>query len=282
MSRPTHTVVQISDTHIVPEGTLLHDKVDTTANLAAAFAAVERIGDDVQAVVLTGDLADKADAPSYRRLRSQVDEFTERAGIPVLYMMGNHDERATFRVGLLGEEPSVEPYDYSRMVGDLRIIVLDSTVPGHHHGELTEEQLAWLADELATPAPAGTVLALHHPPLPSALTIMTDLGLRNADALGEVIGGTDVKLVVSGHAHHPAAGVLAGIPVWISGANAYSQDVLIPSTSIRGVVGAHCTRIDVFAGSAIATSVPIGADDVVYEMDAEQMRAMAEAYAHEG
>lgn len=280
MTRPTHTVVQISDTHIVPEGTLLHDKVDTAANLTAALTRIEKLGNDVHAVVLTGDLADKADDASYRRLRSIVEEFTDRAGIPVLYTMGNHDERAAFRVGLLGEEPSVEPYDHTMMIGDLRVIVLDSTIPGQHDGELTEEQLAWRAEELATPAPAGTVLALHHPPMPSALTIMDDLGLRDANKLADVIRGTDVKIVVSGHAHHPAAGVLAGIPVWISGATAYSQDLLIPSTSIRGVVGAHCTRIDVFAETAVVTSVPIAADDVVYEMDADKMRELAKAYAH--
>ena len=47
----------------------------------------------------------------------------------------------------------------------LRIIALDTSVPGYHHGELTDAQLAWLADVLATPAPHGTLLALT-PPLP--------------------------------------------------------------------------------------------------------------------
>ncbi|WP_037361001.1 metallophosphoesterase [Amycolatopsis orientalis] len=279
MSAPTHTVVQISDTHIVAEGKLLHDKVDTTANLNAALAGVEALG-GAAAVVLTGDLADTADLAAYRRLRGIVDEFTARTGIPVLYMMGNHDERAAFRTGLLGEEPDVAPYDHSTVIDGLRLIVMDSTVPGHHHGEFSAEQLAWLRDELATPAPAGTVLALHHPPMPSPLPIMDELGFRQTEELGEVIRGTDVRIVLSGHAHHAAAGVLAGIPVWISGAIAYTQDVFAGPERLRGIAGAACTRVDVYPGTATATSVPVGAPDVVYDVAISEMLAMAAEYTH--
>lgn len=278
MTVPTHTIVQISDTHIVEEGKLLHDKVDTTANLLASFGAVEELG-TAKAVVLTGDLADTADAAAYQRLRGHVDEFTERTGLPVLYMMGNHDERAAFRAGLLDAE-GTEPYDYSRTIDGLRVIVMDSTVPGHHHGEFSGEQLAWLENELATPAPAGTVFALHHPPMPSPLPIMEDLGFREPEKLAEVLRGTDVKIVVSGHAHHAAAGVLAGIPVWISGANAYTQDVLAGPDRIRGIVGAACTRIDVYPETATATSVPVGVSDTVYEGSISDMMAMAAEYSH--
>ncbi|SFP70371.1 3',5'-cyclic AMP phosphodiesterase CpdA [Amycolatopsis rubida] len=274
MTAPTHTIVQISDTHIVPEGALLHDKVDTTANLTAALAGAEALG-NVKVVVLTGDLADTADQAAYRRLRAIVDEFTTRSGIPVLYMMGNHDERAAFRTGLLGEEPSIEPYDHSSEHDGLRVIVMDSTVPGHHYGECTPEQLDWLRTELATPAPAGTVLALHHPPMPMAVPLMEELGFRGIDELAGVIRGTDVRIVLSGHAHHAAATVLAGIPVWISGATAYTQDGFAGPEMLRGVVGAACTRVDVYPGLATATSVPVTPPGTVYEARVSELLAMA-------
>ncbi|KAA9154302.1 metallophosphatase [Amycolatopsis acidicola] len=278
MSTLTHTLVQISDTHIVGEGGLLHDKVDTTANLLAAFRAVEELG-TAKAVVLTGDLADTADTSAYKRLRGHVDEFSERTGLPVLYMMGNHDERAAFRAGLLDAE-GTEPYDYSRIIDGLRVIVMDSTVPGHHYGELTPEQLAWLKEELATPAPAGTVFALHHPPMPSPLPIMAEVGFHEPEKLADVLRGSDVKIVLSGHAHHAAAGALAGIPVWISGANAYTQDVLVGPDRIRGIVGAACTRVDVYDDTATAISVPVGASETVYEGAISEMLAAAAEYSH--
>jgi hypothetical protein len=55
---------------------------------------------------------------------------------------------------------------------------LDTSVPGYHHGEISGRQLDWLADELATPAPDGTILALHHPPIPSVLDLAVTVELR--------------------------------------------------------------------------------------------------------
>ena len=63
-------------------------------------------------------------------------------------------------------EGSAATQDRVHDVAGLRIVSLDTSVPGYHHGELTDDQLAWLADVLATPAPHGTLLALHHPPIP--------------------------------------------------------------------------------------------------------------------
>lgn len=280
MSQPTTTIIQISDTHIVAEGELLHDRVDTAANLNSALEDVEKLTTAPAAVLLSGDLADTADPAAYQRLRTIVESFTERTDIPVLYAMGNHDERAAFRAGLLDialdADNAVEPYDYVRMLGDVRLIVLDSTVPGHHHGELTDEQLSWLADELATPAPRGTVIALHHPPMDSPIPLMDAVAFHGADRLAEVVRGSDVRLVVSGHAHYPSAGLLGDVPVWISGASSYTQDVLIEQNGLRGLIGGAYTRIDVFEETAIATSIPIGARDTLYEITAEQLRSYME------
>ena len=51
-------------------------------------------------------------------------------------------------------------------VDGLRIVSLDTSVPGYHHGEISDAQYEWLASVLAKPAPHGTLLAMHHPPIP--------------------------------------------------------------------------------------------------------------------
>ena len=79
--------------------------------------------------------------------------------------MGNHDERAAYARGLFDSDDD-GAQDRVHEVDGLRIVALDTSVPGYHHGELRPEQLAWLADVLATPAEHGTLLAMHHPPLP--------------------------------------------------------------------------------------------------------------------
>src|SRR5439155_243446 len=80
-------------------------------------------------------------------------------GAQVVWVMGNHDERGAYSQALFGEA-SDAPQDAVYDVNGLRIVSLDSTVPGYHHGELSAEQLAWLADVLADPAPHGPLLAL--------------------------------------------------------------------------------------------------------------------------
>ncbi|WP_045875266.1 metallophosphoesterase [Pseudofrankia sp. DC12] len=273
---PTHTVIQLSDTHIVPDGELYHGVLDTLGNVAAAFDQIEQSGVDVAALVLSGDLADAGDLASYQRLRAYVEQRAGALGLPVLYMMGNHDSRGPFREGLLGAEPTTEPYDYVFWSGDLRIIALDSTEPGEVLGVLSDEQLAWLAAELASPAPAGTILALHHPPVPSPIGMLNTMVLEAPERLGQVIAGTDVKIVLAGHAHHGSAGILGGVPVWVAGATAYAARALGPAGGYAGVTGGVFTRIDVYADQAVATVIPTTVGDSIYELTPDMLAKYAD------
>src|SRR5690606_21899308 len=164
-----------------------------------------------------GPLTEHGTPAQYRRLRGIVEPAAARLSARAVYVAGNHDDRAALREHLLGEPPSPEPLDHTVRVGDVRIAVLDSTVPGHGHGQLTPEQLDRLRGELAEPAPAGTVLALHHPPLPSAAPLAASIPLLRRDELGAAIAGTDVRLVLAGHTHVTSSGTLAGVPVWTGG-----------------------------------------------------------------
>ncbi|MFP3416540.1 metallophosphoesterase, partial [Bacillus sp. SIMBA_074] len=78
-----------------------------------------------EAIVFTGDIADTAAPDAYVRIRALVEPVAERYGSQVIWVMGNHDERAAFRVGLLGEDATTEPYDRVYDVNGLRIIALD-------------------------------------------------------------------------------------------------------------------------------------------------------------
>jgi 3',5'-cyclic-AMP phosphodiesterase len=254
MPEPTHTLIQITDLHIGDERIATHDV------LAGALDAVEESGLRPDALVLTGDLADHGAAAEYARVRELVDPVAERMGAPVVYVAGNHDDRAALRSHLLGSEPSDAPLDHVVRLGDLRIVVLDSTVPGRTYGELRPAQLEWLRAELAEPAPAGTVLALHHPPLPSPFALVAAMELQNRAGLAAAVGGSDVRIVLAGHTHVVSAGAVAGIPVWTGGAAAYLFDALPPGGgSVRALRLPTISRIDLFADGVIATAVPLNA-----------------------
>lgn len=277
---PDLTLVQLTDTHLVPEGRLMHDVVDTAANLVAALEMIEASGLPVAALLLTGDLADDGDPAAYRRLRDIVQPAARRLGTRVVYAMGNHDERAAFRSEVLGESPSSGDYDTVTDVGGLRVVSVDSSKPGEHDGHFTPRQLDWLAGVLDTPAPRGTVLVCHHPPLPSPVPTVHLLRLRGAERLAEVLAGSDVRLVVTGHAHHTGCGALAGIPVWVGPALAYGVAAVPPEGRLRAGADASFSRIDVFGEQVVATAVPLSQTEVVYDVAAaERLRLVREVVA---
>jgi 3',5'-cyclic-AMP phosphodiesterase len=232
--RPTQFLLHLSDTHLVEGPGPLYGAVDSEARLRQIFAEVTASGIRPDAMVFTGDLADRGEPGSYRTLRSIVDPVADSLGIPVIWAMGNHDRRESFRQVLLEESPSPAPVDRSYDVKGLRVITLDTTVPGRHHGELGPGQLVWLADELRTPALHGTILAMHHPPVPCVLDLAVLVELRDQPALAAVLRGSDVRAILAGHLHYSTTATFAGIPVSVASATCYTQDLTVPTGALRG------------------------------------------------
>jgi 3',5'-cyclic-AMP phosphodiesterase len=257
---PRHTLVQLTDLHLLPEGQLLRDRLDTFGVLERTLAAIERSELRPAALLFTGDLAEAGEPAAYQRLRALVEPLAARMGAAALYVMGNHDSRAELRQHLLGEPRSDQPYDYTVTLDGLRGVVLDTTAPGYSHGELTDDQLDWLAAELAEPAPDGTVLALHHPPLPTSSRLSAGIQLQDRSTFGAILAGTDVRVILAGHTHVVSAGAVAGIPVWIGGATSYISDALVPAGGERTLNAPSVSRIDLFADAVVTAAVPVGAE----------------------
>ncbi|GAA5211153.1 metallophosphoesterase [Microbacterium kyungheense] len=229
------TLLHISDTHLLAGNPPLGGRYDTAANLRRALAAAEATGIHPDAVVFTGDLTDLGEPEAYRALRAEVEPFAERLGAPVVWVAGNHDERPALRRELLDVPPTEQPVTGVWDLGGLRLIALDSTVPGWHHGDLDTAQLEWLREVLATPAPLGTILAMHHPPLPSHIPFFDILELRDQGRLAEVIAGTDVRAILAGHLHHSTSGTFAGVPVSVAAATCYTMNLARPADEVNGM-----------------------------------------------
>ncbi|MQY28083.1 phosphodiesterase [Nocardia aurantia] len=271
---PEHFLLHISDTHFVGGRELLHGGVDSDANLRQVFDDFARSGARPEAIIFTGDLADTGDADAYERLRAMVEPVAAELGAKVIWVMGNHDTRQTFRVGLLDEQPSDDPIDRVHWVGGLRIIALDSTVLGHHYGEIDEAQLTWLAEELATPAPEGTILALHHPPVPSPIGLIGLVELREQNRLAAILEGSDVRAILGGHLHYSTMSTFAGIPVSVASATCYTQDLNVVFPAARGQDGGQSFNlVHVYGDRVLHSVVPVGDFPTLYEMPADQIAA---------
>lgn len=254
----SHVIVHISDPHLLAGGARLGGRFDVDDTLHRTLDAIRATSSDPAAIVVTGDLADLGEPDAYRRLRAAVEPLAADLGCPVVWVAGNHDERPALRQHLLGLQPSEQPITGAWDLGGLRLVALDTSVPGWHHGDLDAAQLDWLRDVLDEPAPHGTILAMHHPPIPSHIPLFDILELRHQDELADVLRGSDVRAVLAGHLHYSSHGLFAGIPVSVASATCYTMNVARPAVEVNGMDGAQSFQlVHVYPDTITHTVVPV-------------------------
>jgi 3',5'-cyclic AMP phosphodiesterase CpdA len=256
---PSHVIAHISDTHLLAEGRKLYGLVEQLAHLEQTLHQLEQSSVHPQALVFTGDLADLGEPDAYDRLKALVEPAAERMGAQLIWVMGNHDERPEYSRILFGQE-SDAPQDRVYDINGLRIISFDTTVPGYHHGEVTDDQLDWLADVLSSPAPYGSLLAIHHPPVPTPmLEAMGMLELQDQPKLAKVVRGSDLRGILAGHLHYGTHSMFAGIPVSVASATCYTLNLTARDRLLSGVdFGQAINLVHVYEEQVVHSTVPIG------------------------
>jgi 3',5'-cyclic-AMP phosphodiesterase len=222
---PEMSLLHLSDTHLLAGDKKLFGQLETEAKLEVLFQRVSESAVDLTAIVITGDLTDLGEPEAYQKLADIVNPWAAALGADVVWVMGNHDEREPFSEILMGAGPELTPQDRVYQWEGLRVIALDTTVPGYHHGQLTPHQIQWLRDQLSTPAPRGTLLAMHHPPIPTPVTLMGMIELEDQEVFWEAISGSDVRGILAGHLHYSTFTVAHGLPVSVAPGMCYNIDL---------------------------------------------------------
>jgi 3',5'-cyclic AMP phosphodiesterase CpdA len=138
--------------------------------------------------------------------------------MPVYLIPGNHDAREALRQVFDDHAYLPRSGFLQYAIEDLpvRLIALDSLVPGKGYGALCAERLDWLEARLDE-SDRPTVVFMHHPPFACGIDAFDNFRLNEGgERLAELVRRHDnVERVMCGHVHRPIqvrwAGTMASI-----------------------------------------------------------------------
>ncbi|MDB5678851.1 metallophosphoesterase [Sphingomonas bacterium] len=193
-------------------GFVLDDPDEMNARrLDAVLDRLKSLPTPPDALIASGDLTERGDEASYRRLRAKL----EACPFPVHYALGNHDTREGFAAAFPDLAMPGGFFQYAADCGELRLLVLDTLEPGRHGGGFDDARAAWLAERLDEAPERPTIIVLHHPPIETGIDwLTTDPAEPWVRRLADTIAGRgNIVALVSGHIHRSITGQFAGFPV---------------------------------------------------------------------
>ena len=211
-------VAQITDLHIGFDRDNPHELNVRRLNLVIDQIAAMNPPPDL--LLVTGDLVENGDdLDAYRHMVALVGRWRG----PVLWAIGNHDDRANFRA-VLPQVPA-DPngfIQYEMDVIGIRWIVLDTLDPGRHGGTFCEQRAAWLSERLAERTDDPTVIVLHHPPIDTGIEWMSAEPQEGwVERLRAAVApAPQVAALLAGHVHRPIASHFAGKPLMVAASTA--------------------------------------------------------------
>ena len=200
-------ICQLTDLHIRPRGVASNRVSETNMLCDRALRRVAEMCPAPDVVIITGDLTEVGSAAEYAVLAALL---RKHLSIPVYVIPGNHDRRENLRHAIPVQ--SADPVYIQYAVDDfpVRLVMLDTVVPGHGHGELRPGQLEWLDKTLAEAPHKPTMIGMHHPPFGCGIAHMDRIALRNPEAFAAVVARhKQVERIVCGHHHRPIFGKVA-------------------------------------------------------------------------
>ena len=202
-------LIQLSDLHFTPPGTLLLG-LDPRARLEAAIADINRHHGDAALCLFTGDLADQGAPEAYDALR----ETLAALRVPYRLTIGNHDDRNAFLCAFPEAPRDEHGFVQSVVSTDAgHMVVIDTHEPGQHSGRFCATRQTWLKARIKAAADRPVYLFMHHPPLDIGIPSLDLIGLVDKRGFAEAVAdGAHVRHIFFGHVHRPVSGSWRGVP----------------------------------------------------------------------
>lgn len=189
------SIAQVTDIHLFASEKHQLLGMPTVESFKVVMERLKELKEEIDLLLLTGDLSGDGTSASYENLQSIVNQLQ----IPTYWVAGNHDcaiaMNEILNIGMISRRKSFQR-------GNWNFILLNSAVPECVHGHLTTDTLSWLDSELAKLGNNPTLLALHHPPFLMNSVWLDSSSLKNPEEFFAVIDRhPQVKLVLFGHIH---------------------------------------------------------------------------------
>lgn len=203
-------IVHLTDLHLRPVGLAAYRCAETNMLTERALRAVRGLTYKPDAIIISGDLTNNGLACEYAVFSEMLARLITA---PVYVIPGNHDERRMFKQSLahfpgVAEHPTFVQYAIDDH--DIRLIMLDSVIPGEGAGELCAERLAWLDATLSAQPHRPSIVVLHHPPFSCGSLVMDRIMLRDSAAFASVIARhRQVQRILCGHHHRSMNAMVA-------------------------------------------------------------------------
>ncbi|HUI19189.1 MAG TPA: phosphodiesterase [Alphaproteobacteria bacterium] len=196
-------IAQLTDTHVCAAGVEAYGRVATNDMLRAAVRHLGTLVPRPDVVIATGDLCHEGGKEEYAALR----ELLAPLAMPVFLIPGNHDEREALASSF--PEHAYLPRDggfLHYVVEDypVRLVGLDTVIPGEAGGRMCAARLAWFERRLDEAEARPTLVFMHHPPFATGIGHMDEIGLEGADAFARIVARhPEIERIVCGHLHRP-------------------------------------------------------------------------------
>lgn len=197
-------LVQLSDSHLFADAGTTLLGMNTRASFARVVEQVLAEQPRIDLMIASGDLSQDGTLESYEVFK----QMTAAIPAPARWFAGNHDEPHGMEAAARGTELLEPLVD----IGNWRVTLLNSAVPGSVPGYLADDQLQLLAQALSEAPDKHHLICLHHHPVPIDCQWMKDIGLRNPHALFEVLERfPQARALLWGHIHQEIDRELNGL-----------------------------------------------------------------------
>ena len=208
-------ILQVTDCHLFPDPDATLLGVCTHASLSSVLQSARAEG-DADAVLATGDIAQRASVETYRLFLETLRGYFDA---PLLCVPGNHDHGATLKAVLPTADLHLDGW---------HVVGIDTHVDDVVGGTVASEELA----RLAAVADGPLLVAGHHCPVDTGCAWLDRHRIDNGDDLLRELSDAQAAAYVFGHIHQP-----------FDGGNA-PQLVGTPSTCYQFARGTSAFAID--------------------------------------